>query len=89
MLAVNSWVIELDLSLGSIYELFARLSSNALGRVVGMEMNSPLVWIEDNGSIALVDVSVMLASDNSTVDLFRQPKSHIMVTGYIEELEVR
>lgn len=58
-----------------------------VARVVGTEINSPLIWIEDSGSFALVDVSVMLASDNSTVDLFRQPKCHVMVTGYVEGLE--
>lgn len=52
------------------------------------EDGSPLVWVEDSGTYVLVDVTTVLASDNAVVQLFRQPRCHIMVTGYVEELEV-
>lgn len=64
------------------------LSKLATTRVVGTDDRSNLVCVEDNAVYVLVDVTVALAADNAMVQLFRQPKSHIMVTGYVEELEV-
>lgn len=58
-----------------------------VARVVETEDGSPLVWVEDSGTYVLVDVTTVLASDNAVVQLFRQPRCHIMVTGYVEELE--
>ncbi|CAE6400879.1 unnamed protein product [Rhizoctonia solani] len=59
-----------------------------VARVVRTDPISPFVWIEDEGYYRPVDISVILASDNSSVELFRQPRCHVMVTGYIERLEV-
>ncbi|KAH7339745.1 hypothetical protein B0J17DRAFT_373105 [Rhizoctonia solani] len=59
-----------------------------VARVIGTDPISPFIWIEDEEFYHLVDISVILASDNSSVELFRQPRSHVMVTGYIERLEV-
>ncbi|CAE7206075.1 unnamed protein product [Rhizoctonia solani] len=58
-----------------------------VGRVFSTDSVSPIIWLEDEGYYRLVDISITLASDNSNMDLFRQPKSHVMVTGYIERLE--
>ncbi|CAE6438387.1 unnamed protein product [Rhizoctonia solani] len=58
-----------------------------VGRVMGTNPTSPLIWLEDEGCYQLVDISVILASDNSNVELFHQPRCHVMVTGYIERLE--
>ncbi|KAF8608563.1 hypothetical protein BDV93DRAFT_202535 [Ceratobasidium sp. AG-I] len=59
-----------------------------VARVAGTEDRSNLIRVEDSGANAFVDVTVVLAADNAMVQLFRQPRSHIMVTGYVEELEL-
>ncbi|CAE6416421.1 unnamed protein product [Rhizoctonia solani] len=58
-----------------------------VGRVMKTDLVSPLIWLEDEGHHQLADISVVLASDNSNMELFRQPRCHVMVTGYIEQLE--
>jgi hypothetical protein len=89
VLTKNSWAREFELLQGSgLTFYYVWNTSLSHYRVIGTKPDSSFIWIEDNGSVALADVSAVLASDNSTVDLFCQPKCHIMVTGYVEELEV-
>ncbi|KAG8727390.1 hypothetical protein FRC12_022540 [Ceratobasidium sp. 428] len=60
-----------------------------IARTVFTEANSPLIWIEDSGRYALADITVILGSDNSALELFRQPRCHVMITGYVEEPEIQ
>ncbi|CAE6510999.1 unnamed protein product, partial [Rhizoctonia solani] len=55
--------------------------------VIKTDSVSPLIWLEDEGHYQPADISVILASDNSNLNMFCQPKCHVMVTGYIERLE--
>ncbi|KAJ1304709.1 hypothetical protein OPQ81_005848 [Rhizoctonia solani] len=75
-------VIELS---SMTYELLGK-RVRLVARVMKSDTISPFIWLEDKGHHQPADISVILASDNSSVELFRQPRCHVMVTGYIERL---
>ncbi|KAF8739668.1 Tetratricopeptide repeat, partial [Rhizoctonia solani] len=58
-----------------------------VARVVKTEPTSSIIWLEDEGHYRPADVSVILSSDKAHLGLFQQLKCHVMITGYVEQIE--
>ncbi|KAF8757237.1 Tetratricopeptide repeat [Rhizoctonia solani] len=51
------------------------------------EPTSSIIWLEDEGHYRPADVSVILSSDKAHLGFFQQLKCHVMITGYVEQIE--